>query len=68
MSDQDLHTAATVSHLLNDLVGPLEAVMNLLYLIRVSGSDTEVREQFIKVAEDKLQEIVQIMQRYDPAS
>ena len=64
----DRHTAAPISRLLNDLVGPLEATINLLYLIRVSGADAEIRDRFVIVAEDKLQEIVKIMRQYDPSS
>jgi hypothetical protein len=60
--------AVAVSHLVDDLVAPLEAVVNLLYLIRISGSDAEARERFAILAETKMQEIVQIMKRHDPAA
>jgi len=43
---------------------PIEAVINLLYLIRASGTDVEVHDRFIAAAEGKMQEIVQIMKKY----
>jgi hypothetical protein len=65
---EDRPAAAAVSRLLDDLVAPLEIIINLLYLIRVSGADAELRDRFLALADSKLQEIVQVMKRHDPAS
>ncbi|HYK34934.1 hypothetical protein [Alloacidobacterium sp.] len=61
MSVQD---TVKLTHLLDELTMPIEAVINLLYLIRASGTDVEVHDRFIAAAEGKMQEIVQIMKKY----
>ena len=57
-------TKITVASLLNELATPLEAAINVLYLIRASYSDAELHGRLVVIAEQKLQEIVQIMKKY----
>jgi hypothetical protein len=57
-----------VSQLLHELVLPLEAAINLLYLIRVTESDATARNRFVALAEAQLQEIAQIMAKYTLSS
>jgi hypothetical protein len=64
----ELRAAATISHLIDELIEPLESATNLLYLIRAFDSDAESRTRFATVAQDRLQEIAKIIRRYDPAS
>lgn len=58
---------ASVPNLLSDLSMPLEAVANLLYLLRKSDLSAEYRDQFVTMAEDRLKDVAAIMNRYDAA-
>lgn len=63
MDGQD---TVTIAALLDELTMFLKEVINLRDLIRVSGSEVELHDRLLTIAEWKLQEIVQIMKRYVP--
>jgi len=62
-TDGDEHTRAAISQLLNKLALPLEAAINILYLMRVTAPHGELHDRLVSVAEQKLQDIVEIMKK-----
>jgi len=64
MRDSPSSDQAAIASLLNELATPLEVTVNVLYLVRASRSDAELHGRLVAIAEQNLQEMVQIMKKY----